>query len=126
MLAFASISNDDKSSVTPTVYSYSSVLNLGLILKFFIDNDSNPNVSSVSVLSGVSVAFGSSVGVVSPVVSVGFSAGCSLGVLVIVNVYSFVVFPSSAVTTTFAVFSPSFNDILPAPVAVALSSLGMA
>ena len=39
-----------------------------------------------------------------------------------VIVYVFVVFPSSAVTTTLAVFEPSFKDTFPVPVTLAFES----
>ena len=59
--------------------------------------------------------------------SVSFSGLSSSAVnLVTLIIYVFCVTPSSAVTVTFNLFSPSFNFTVPVPVTVAFESLGVA
>ena len=91
------------SSFNSAVYVYMSVLNSGVISIPSIFNSFSPKLSCSSV--DVSSELSSGVSVV--------SSDAFLSILI---VYVFVVFPSSAVTTTFTVFAPSFNCFTPVPV----------
>lgn len=112
LVGLASISNVDKSSVNPAVYSYVVVLNFGFIFSPAIVKLLKPN-SSKFVCSVVGEVACSVVGSVVSVESAGISSSAVF--LVIFNVYVCFVFPSSATTTTSTLFAPYFNSTFPVP-----------